>query len=53
MANAESGICFWINLALFIPQNTFEFFAGWIFELFGIDPPNIHSFVGDIFACGF
>lgn len=53
MSNAEGGICFVLNLFLSTPQRVFEFFAGWIFNLFGQPAPNFFRAVGDIFNCGF
>ncbi|MBX3395409.1 MAG: hypothetical protein KF841_08570 [Phycisphaerae bacterium] len=53
MNNAEGGICFLLNLFLSTPQRVFDFFTGWIFDLFNIASPNFLRLIGDIFTCGF
>lgn len=53
MNDSGSGICFFLNLFLSTPQRVFDFFVGWIFDLFNIGSPNIFRAIGDIFACGF
>lgn len=53
MDSQGTGFCFFLNLALSTPQRVFDFFAGWIFDLFNISKPNFLSIVGDVFGCGF